>query len=406
MNEDKATRYHRLKRQAHVASLVWSVVLLGGLLWSGLTLTLRSGADAVVSSTATGFSPQLSNLSQLLHLPQASQLLHVSYVASGFSRTFGFAATIVVYVSVLTLLNEIGAAPIAFYTGFLLERRYGLSNERFAGWVRAQLKSLAIGLLLASAGALILYGLIARYPQHWWALAGLAFSTFIVGLTLVTPILLLPIFYRVKPLERESLRARLLTLAERAGARVLGAYEWGLSDKTRKANAALAGLGSTRRILVSDTMLAVYSDEEIEVVLAHELAHHVHGDVWKGIVFESGLILAGFYLAARLLEALERPLGLRGVEDIAGFPLLVLAAGAVSLVMLPVAHAISRAYERSADRFALDLTRNPEAFISALRRLGAQNLAEEHPSKIVQWLFCSHPPLRDRIAAAQSFANR
>ena len=107
----------------------------------------------------------------------------------------------------------------------------------------------------------------------------------------------------VKPLERESLRARLLALAERAGARVLGAYEWGLGDKTKKANAALAGLGATRRILVSDTMLAEYSDEEIEVVLAHELAHHVHGDIWKGIVFESGLILAGFYLASRVLSA-------------------------------------------------------------------------------------------------------
>jgi Zn-dependent protease with chaperone function len=373
VNEDRATRYHRLKRQAHVMSLVWSVAFLGGLLWSGLSLTLRSGADAVTASTA-----------------------------SGFNRTL----TIVVYTCLLALANEIGASPIAFYAGFLLERRYGLSNERFAGWLWSQLKSLAIGLILASVSALVLYRLIARYPQHWWVMAGMAFAALIVGLTQAMPILLLPLFYRVKPLERESLRARLLTLAERAGARVLGAYEWGLSDKTKKANAALAGLGSTRRILVSDTMLAEYSDEEIEVVLAHELAHHVHGDIWKGIVFESSLILAGFYLAARLLEALAAPLGLRGVADVAGLPLLVLAAGAVSLVMLPVAHAISRAYERSADRFALDLTRNPDAFISAMRRLGAQNLAEEHPSKVVQWLFYSHPPLRDRIAAAQSFANR
>ena len=367
MNEDKATRYHRLNRQAHVASLGWSVALLGGLLWSGLTLTLRSVAEA-----------------------------------SGFSPT----PTVVVYTCLLMLANEIGAAPIAFYAGFLLERRYGLSNERFAGWMRDQLKSLAIGLLLASVSALVLYGLIARFPQQWWVMAGLVFSALIVGLTQVTPILLLPIFYRVKPLERESLRARLLALAERAGARVLGAYEWGLSDRTKKANAALAGLGSTRRILVSDTMLAEYSDEEIEVVLAHELAHHVHGDIWKGIIFESGLILAGFFLAARMLEVLAAPIGLRGVGDVAGLPLLVLAAGAVSLVMLPVAHAISRACERRADRFALDLTRNPDAFISAMRRLGAQNLAEEHPSKIVQWLFYSHPTMRDRIAAAQSFANR
>src|SRR5207237_4997620 len=152
--------------------------------------------------------------------------------------------------------------------------------------------------------------------------------------TNLAPVLLLPLFYSVKPLDRDALRARLLALADRAGARVLGAYEWGLGGKTKKANAALTGLGSTRRILVSDTMLAEYTDEEIEVVLAHEIAHHVHGDIWKGIVFESALVLAGFYAASRLLIALAGPLALRTVADVAGMPVLLLAAGAVSIVMV------------------------------------------------------------------------
>jgi STE24 endopeptidase len=234
--------------------------------------------------------------------------------------------------------------------------------------------------------------------------AGALFTLIIVGLTNLAPVLLLPLFYAVKPLDREALRVRLLALAERAGARVLGAYEWGLSAKTRKANAALAGIGGTRRILVSDTMLAEYSDEEIEVVLAHELAHHVHGDIWKGIAFESALMLAGFYLAGRTLVASTGRFGLRDVADPAGLPLLLLAAGGLSFVMMPVAHAVSRAYERSADRFALNLTRNPSAFISAMRRLGAQNLAEEHPSKLMQWLFYSHPPIAERIETARKSA--
>src|SRR5204862_7890026 len=139
--------------------------------------------------------------------------------------------------------------------------------------------------------------------------------------------------------------------ADMAVARGLGAYEWSIAGKTKKANAALAGIGATRRILVSDTMLADYSDDEIEVVLAHEMAHHVHGDIWKGILFESALILAGFYLAGWCLHRLAGPAGLRGVDDVAGLPLLLLVAGAVSLVTLPVAHAMSRAFERSADRF-------------------------------------------------------
>jgi STE24 endopeptidase len=248
----------------------------------------------------------------------------------------------------------------------------------------------------------VIYWCIRQSPEHWWVFAGALFTLLVVGLTNLAPVLLLPLFYSVNPLDRDALRTRLLGLAERAGARVLGAYEWGLGDKTRKANAALAGLGGTRRILVSDTMLAEYSDDEIEVVLAHEIAHHVHGDIWKGIVFESGLIVAGFYLASRVLLAMAGAAGLRGVDDVAGLPLLLLAAGAVSVVMVPAAHAMSRAFERSADRFAIELTRNPAAFISAMRRLGAQNLAEEDPSQIVQWLFYSHPPMRERIAAAQS----
>jgi STE24 endopeptidase len=184
---------------------------------------------------------------------------------------------------------------------------------------------------------------------------------------------------------------------------VLDAYEWGLGEKTSKANAALTGIGGSRRILVSDTMLAEYSDDEIEVVLAHELAHHVHGDIWKGLAFETGLIVTGFFVASLLLRVAAPIVGLRGSDDVAGLPLLLLAAGAVSMVMLPAAHAMSRAHERRADRFALTITRNAPAFISAMRRLAAQNLAEDEPSSLVQWLFYSHPPIRERISVAQTF---
>jgi STE24 endopeptidase len=369
VNEDKASRYNRLKRNASVISFAVSVACISTLLASGASVAIRDAAERL-----------------------APGALHSTF-------------TVIVYVAALLAITELVSLPLAFYSGFVLERRYELSNESPGAWLLDQAKSLAIGFLLSAVAASILYALIRRSPGGWWLPAGLVFAVLIVGLAQIAPVVLLPLFYTVKPLDRDALRARLLALAERSGARVLGAYEWGLGEKTKKANAALAGIGGTRRILVSDTMLAQYSDEEIEVVLAHEIAHHVHGDIWKGILFESGLILAGFSLASRALAALAGPFGLRGVDDIAGLPLLLLAAGAVSLVMVPVAHALSRAFERRADRFALDLTRNPEAFISAMRRLGAQNLAEEHPSKIVQWLFYSHPPLLERIAAARAFES-
>lgn len=373
MNEDKATRYHRVKRRISVLGLIWTVLLLGGLAWTGWSVAVRDAAEAAAARIVGG--------------------------------TWVPGLTVVIYVALLSLLNEVGNLPLGFYDGYVIERRYGLSSEPFGRWAIDQAKSFGIGLFLGGSAAAVVYALIRTSPSYWWISAGAIFALLIVGLTNLAPVLLLPLFYTFKPLDREALRARLLALADRAGARVLGAYEWGLSEKTKKANAALAGIGGTRRILVSDTMLAEYSDEEIEVVLAHELAHHVHGDIWKGIVFESALILAGFGLASAVLAAMSPRLGLRNVADPAGLPLLLLAAGAVSLAMMPVAHAISRTYERSADRFALDLTRNPSAFISAMRRLAAQNLAEEHPSKIVQWLFYSHPPIRERIASAQTFST-
>jgi Zn-dependent protease with chaperone function len=371
MNEDRATRYHRLKRLASIGGLVWSVALLGIVLASGLSASMRDAAEALAAWTG---SPRWQP-----------------------------AVAVFAYVVLLSAAHEVGTLPLSFYSGFLLERRYELSTQTLRSWLLDQGKAFFVGLVLGSAGTELIYGSMRVASDRWWLWAGGMFALLIVGLTNLAPVVLLPLFYPIKPLDRDALRARLLALADRAGARVLGAYEWGLAAKTKRANAALAGIGATRRILVSDTMLMEYSDDEIEVVLAHEMAHHVHGDIWKGIVFESGLILAGFYLAARLLRWLAAPIGLRGAADIAGLPLLLLAAGAVSVLMLPIAHALSRAFERSADRFALDLTRNPSAFVSAMRRLAAQNLAEDNPSKVVQVLFYSHPPIRERIAAAEAF---
>ena len=367
MNEDKATRYNRLKRRATIFSVAWNITFLGALAFTPYGLAMRTFAQSIARSS-----------------PEAS-------------------STLLVYVVLLTLANEVVALPLAYYAGFLVERRYGLSNETIRAWAADEAKGLGLGLLLGGAAASIVYFFIRVTPDTWWLSAGLVFAVLIVGLANLAPVLLLPLFYTVKPLQRESLRARLLTLAERAGARVVGTYEWGLGEKTRKANAALAGLGRTRRILVSDTMLAEYSDEEIEVVLAHEMAHHVHGDIWKGLLLDAALILAGFYAASRALAWAVGPFKLSGLADAAGLPVLMLSAGAIALVMVPAAHALSRAYERSADRFALDLTKNPAAFVSAMKRLAAQNLAEEHPSKVIEWLFYSHPPIRERIAAAETW---
>jgi STE24 endopeptidase len=363
VTEDKATRYHRLKRRSEVLALLWSAVCFSGLLLSGASRFL--GELAV--SLSAGW-PLLS---------------------------------VVWMVAALLLVHEAGALPLAWYGGYVLERRYELTRQGPGAWVGDHVKGALLGLALASVAAVIVYGSMHRFGGSWWLVAGGVIAVLIAGLATVAPILLLPLFFRFRPLARPELVSRLQQLASDAGTRVMGVYEWALSAKSRKANAALTGIGSTRRIIVSDTMLEQYADDEIAVVLAHELGHHVHHDIWRAMVFEFLLILLGFYATDAALRAFGPALGLVAIDDIAGLPLLVLTAGAVSLALTPLALALSRLHERRADRFALDLTGSAVAFTTAMRRLGAQNLAEERPSRLVRWLFYSHPPIEERIAAAR-----
>jgi STE24 endopeptidase len=241
--------------------------------------------------------------------------------------------------------------------------------------------------------------------ELWWVAVASAFSLAGIVLVAVAPLVFLPIFYRFKPLDRPALSARLLALARDQGVPALGVFEWGLGAKTSKANAALVGLGSTRRIILADTLLDNYTDDEIEVIVAHELGHHVHRDMMKAIGFESALVFAGAFAADRLFRAVAPGLGIRDVADPAGLPLLLIGAGALSVLLAPLANALSRRAERRADMFALTLTKRPDSFMSAMRRLGAQNLAEEHPSRLVQALFHSHPPIPERLAAARALTD-
>ncbi|HEX6974020.1 MAG TPA: M48 family metalloprotease, partial [Vicinamibacterales bacterium] len=296
--------------------------------------------------------------------------------------------------------------PLAFYRSFLLERRYGLSSEPLSTWVADHAKASALGFVLALAGALLVYATIGRWPRAWWLVSAVAFMVAMGGLAKVAPIVLLPIFYKFTPLDRTSLRDRLVELSKRAGVPVLGVYEWALGEKTRRANAALVGTGATRRIIISDTLLSEYSDDEIEVILAHELAHHVHRDIRTGLMVEFALLLASFFVASVTLAMLWRGLGLVSPSDVAGLPLVLFAGGATMVAATPFVNALSRRHERRADRYALELTKQPAAFISAMRRLAAQNLAETYPSRLVLWLFHTHPPIEQRIAAARAAAGR
>src|SRR5688572_25603658 len=225
---------------------------------------------------------------------------------------------------VLVVILQIIEFPFAFYQGHLLEHRYGLSTQSTRRWLADYAKGTVLGLILAVAGTSVVFLALREYPDQWWWISALVFAVAMVGLARLAPVVLLPIFYKFKPLDRPALVDRLMILATRARTDIVGVFEWVLSDHTRKANAALAGLGKTRRILLSDTLLADYSEDEIEVILAHELAHHVHRDLWRGIAVQALSLFGGFYAAHMVLRAAAEPLALRGISDPAALPLLLL----------------------------------------------------------------------------------
>ena len=369
MNEDKAARFHRLQRRCFWFSVATRAVTMLVLVPGGIAIAIR---ELAVSATGAASSAP---------------------------------STVAAFTVLLLLLLELVGLPQRFYQTFVLERRYGLSEVLLGVWLADYLKALVVGLVLVLTAASFVYFAIARWPTWWWAVTAAAGALAVVVLARLTPIVLLPLFYRFKPLDRATLRSRIESLSQRAGVPVLGVYEWSLGDKTRRANAALVGTGRSRRILLSDTLLAHYSDDEIEVILAHELGHHAHRDIRNGLVIEAILVALACAAAAGALHVLWRPLGLEGPTDVAGLPLLAMTAGVVSFLMTPALNAWSRRNEHRADRFALTLTERPDAFVSAMRRLAAQNLAEERPSATTLWLFHTHPPFEHRIQAARAFLS-
>jgi STE24 endopeptidase len=269
-----------------------------------------------------------------------------------------------------------------------------------------ELKGWVLGLVLATFLSELVYALIRMSPQYWWIIGWLVFIGLFIFFAQIAPVVLFPLFYKFAPLQNDELKARLVRLGERSGTRVRGVYEWKLSEKSKKANAALTGLGNTRRIILADTLLENYSNDEIEAVLAHELGHHVHGHMIKMIVVQALVTLAGFWAANEVLRyAIDEQRMFQHLADFANLPLLALVASGLSLLLMPALNAYSRFTERQADLYCWQCVADVTPYISAMEKLGKQNLSESHPSRIVELLFHSHPPISKRIAAAEAWAR-
>jgi STE24 endopeptidase len=292
--------------------------------------------------------------------------------------------------------------PVDYYSSFVLEHRYQLSNQTMAAWIVKRLKGYLVGGLIALPLLLGLYALIWYSGSWWWAWATLGFLVVTLLLGRILPVLILPLFYRVTPLQDASLQERLEHIAAGTGLALEGVYRLVLSTETRKANAALTGLGRTRRVLLGDTLLEEFTPQEIEVVFAHEVGHHVHHHLPKLIGWSVVTSAIGFWLVDLLLRSGAPALGYFSFDHPTALPLVLLVLSVFGLLLAPLHNIVGRYFERQCDQYALDRTGLREAYRSAFTKLARINKSDPDPNPVIVWLFYDHPPIRQRLALADS----
>jgi len=324
----------------------------------------------------------------------------------GYSNSFqSYGLAVFLYVFFLIVIARVLGLGLDYYS-FRLEHRYELSNQKLRSWLWDEAKGFLLAVILGGLLVELLYFFIRQFPEHWWVLAWFGFLGVTVLLAQLAPVLLFPIFYKFEPLRDDELKARLIRLGERAGTRVRGVYKWQLSEKSKKANAALTGLGNTRRIILADTLIDNYSPDEIEAVLAHELGHHVHKHILKGIAVQAVVTFVGFWAANWVLQyASDRWHIFEQLSDFANLPLIILTFVVLSFILMRAMNAFSRHNEREADRYAFENIATVEPFITSMNKLAQQNMAERTPSRWVEWWFHSHPAIARRVAAAEAWAK-
>jgi STE24 endopeptidase len=363
---DQAQHYNRIKIRLMFADLVLTLCFLAILAFSGLSRRIA----AVISSHATG--------------DYAVFLL--------FLLAIGIAG------SALSL-------PLDFYSGYLLEHRFHLSTQSLAGWVKERIKSAAVGISLGLPVALAFYYLLRMTGGLWWFYFGLTVFALTVLLARVAPVLIYPLFYKYTPVDDRELLEKLSGILDAHRVRFKGIYSFNMSKDTRKANAGFMGIGSGRRIVLSDTLLNGFTTDEIVVVFAHEVGHYLKRHIAKNILLSAMVIFGALFCCSQLYTATYTALGFAFSHDVAALPVLFFYLSLFSLAAIPLMNALSRGHEREADRMALELTGRVDSFVSAMEKLADRNLADRDPHPIIVSLFYSHPPIRDRIKFARSFGS-
>jgi STE24 endopeptidase len=337
-----------------------------------------------------------------------SFLLILIFVLSGLSRSLlayispfssNHYVLFLIYVGICGFTSGFIFFPLNYYTGFYLEHKYNLSNQDLLGWMWEDTKGLLVSLVIGIPVLLLFFYALNKYGSIWWLHMSVLLFILSILLARIVPIFILPLFYKITPLEDEDLVSRINSLAKDAGIKVQNVYKFNMSKNTKKANAAFTGIGKSKRILLGDTLLDNFSKDEIETVLAHELGHYKKKHIIKNIIIGTVSSFLTLFLIAFFYDKSVVWLHFAGRTDISALPLLSLWTMLIGIILTPIGNIISRKYEYEADEYAVTSTHKPAEFIATLEKLNEQNLGDKDPNPFVEWFFYSHPSVKKRIAA-------
>jgi STE24 endopeptidase len=366
---------------------------------------------------AKGLAKHYSNLKLVLSLSQGavSVLFLIIVLVAGWSARIeslvrgwvGGDYLVLVIFAVLLLAGEfLVTLPLRWYSGFVLEHRYRVSNQTFLRWAWEGMKAALVSVPLGIPLLLFLFYALRAFGGLWWLPMGIALFGMSVLLGRLAPVLIYPLFYKFKPLEDAALRERILELASRLRVKVRGVFVFDMSRNTKKANAAVTGIGTSKRILLGDNLIANLTDDEVEAVFAHEMGHYTMHHIWKLMLAGTAQTFVGLYLVAQAYQASLSWFGFTQPDTIAALPLLGLGLALFSLITGPLGNALSRMFERSADEFAWRVTNGTDALARALRKLATINIVDVRPHPIVEFLFATHPSVESRIRGLDSLRKR
>lgn len=322
----------------------------------------------------------------------------IPWLAGLLAQNFGFITAGLIFFGALYIADSLMELPFSAYSTFVIEKKYGFSTITVRLWLADILKGALVSIALLGILLSILLTVI-KYVPYWWLWAWAAFSLFQLLMLWLYPVLIAPLFNKYEPVSDEQLSNSIISLMRKKGMEVKGVFQVDAGKRSRHTNAYFTGIGKTKRIVLYDTLLTSHSAEEILAVLAHELGHWSRRHVLKQVLLMESLSLGALYAASLFIHSpmLYRIFGFREVIPYAGLFLLAVIFRPVAFMLTPAGAAISRRFEREADRDACELAGQPEKFAQALKRLAKDNLANLYPHPLYAWFYYSHPPLLERI---------